>query len=172
MANPRQSDPTASLPGGLPDIDPAERYERGLALKKAGLYKAAIEQFDRAATDPAYTLKAEAQKGICYKSAGLYEEAVRSFQQALKASPGSAKETVQILYALGRTLESLGRVEETLEAYRWIRREDPGYRDVASRIEELSTRRSGPVRAKSEAGERTRTGGMMKSWQDLLRIGR
>jgi tetratricopeptide (TPR) repeat protein len=172
MANPQPGDPTASLPASHPHVDPAERYERGMALKKAGLYKAAIEQFDQAARIPAYALKAEAQKGICYKSAGLYEEAVRSFQRALKASPVSSKETVQILYALGRTLESLGRVEETLEAYRWIRREDPGYRDVAGRIEQLSTRRSEPVHVKSAAAERTRTGGIMKGWQDLLRITR
>ena len=30
------------------------------------------------------------------------------------------------------TLETLGRIAETLEAYRWIRREDPAYRDVAA----------------------------------------
>lgn len=173
MAGPDSNDPLASPPAGLPDIDSAERYERGLALKKAGLYKAAIEQFDQAAADPAYTLKAEAQKGICYKSAGLYEDAVRSFERALKAAQaGSAKETVQILYVLGRTLESLGRVEETLEAYRWIRREDPGYRDVAARIEQLSSRRSGSAKVTSAAREQTRTGGMMKRWQDLIRITR
>ncbi len=47
----------------------------------------------------------------------------------------SSKETVQILYVLGRTLESLRRVAETLEAYRWIRREDPDYRVVTETIE-------------------------------------
>ena len=30
----------------------AERYEHGLTLNKAGLYKAAIEQFEQAAVDP------------------------------------------------------------------------------------------------------------------------
>jgi len=48
---------------------------------------------------------------------------------------------VQILYLLGRTLESLDRIPEALEAYRWLRRESPHYRDVATRIESLSTRR-------------------------------
>ncbi|HEU5408602.1 MAG TPA: tetratricopeptide repeat protein, partial [Nitrospira sp.] len=81
------------------------------------------------------------QIGLCYKLSGRYEDAVTAFQKALKAAPASPKETVQILYVLGRTLESLGRVAETLEAYRWIRREDAAYRDVAERIERLSSRR-------------------------------
>jgi tetratricopeptide (TPR) repeat protein len=124
-----------------PEVSPSERYERGLALKKAGLYKAAIDQFEMAAVDQPLAVKAHAQIGLCYKLSGCYDEAVTAFQKALKAPPASPKETVQILYVLGRTLESLGRVAETLEAYRWIRREDAVYRDVAERIERLSSRR-------------------------------
>ena len=124
-----------------PAVNPAERYERGIALKKAGLYKAAIEQFEQAAADRLLAVKAYVQIGLCYKLFGRYVEVVPAFQQALKALPTSSKETVQILYVLGRTLESLGRIAETLEAYRWIRREDPAYRDVAERIERLSVRR-------------------------------
>jgi tetratricopeptide (TPR) repeat protein len=124
-----------------PEVSPAERYERGLALKKAGLHKAAIDQFEMAAVDLPLAVKAYAQIGLCYKLSGRHEEAITAFQKALKATPVSSKETVQILYVLGRTLESLGRVAETLEAYRWLRREDPAYRDVAERIERLSTRR-------------------------------
>ena len=123
------------------EVGPAERYERGVALKKAGLHKAAIEQFEMAAVDMSLAVKAHAQIGLCYKLSGRYEEAVPAFQKALKSTQASSKETVQILYVLGRTLESLGRVAETLEAYRWIRREDPAYRDVAERIEQLSARR-------------------------------
>lgn len=133
------SDPAARASNQT--VNPAERYERGIALKKAGLYKAAIEQFELAAVDRAMAVKAHAQIGLCYKLSGRYEEAVPAFQEALKATPASSKETVQILYVLGRTLESLGRIAETLEAYRWIRREDSEYRDVAERIERLSARR-------------------------------
>jgi tetratricopeptide (TPR) repeat protein len=149
-------------------IDPAERYERGLALKKAGLYEAAIEQFQAAACDPALALKAHANIGLCFKSVGRNDDAIAAFRQALHCSARSSRETVQILYVLGRTLESLGRIAETLEAYRWIRREDPGYRDVAGRIEQLSSRRSVPGK-KSAAGDSSWVGGVLKSWQDLLK---
>ena len=40
-----------------------------------------------------------------------------------------------------KTLESLERIPEAMEAYRWLRREAPQYRDVAMRIESLSMRR-------------------------------
>ena len=144
------SDPIKDLSNQ--DVSPAERYERGLALKKAGLYKAAIDQFVMAAVEVSLAVKAYAQMGLCYKLSGCYEDAVTAFQKALKATPGSSKETVQILYVLGRTLESLGRVAETLEAYRWIRREDAAYRDVAERIEQLSARR--PTMVTKKAGSR------------------
>ena len=162
--------PESDVPESLPSDHAAESYERGLALRKAGLFKQAIEQFEKAASDPALALKAYAQIGLCHKSAGRYEEAVTAFRNALKTSPGTSKETVQILYVLGRTLESLGRFAETLEAYRWIRREDPGYRDVANRINHLSSRRSSagpqkstPVQSGSWIGD------MLKSWQGLLK---
>ena len=121
-----------------PIVVPSERYERGLTLKKAGLLKSAIEQFELAAVDRTFALKARAQIGLCFKAAGRYEDAVTAFRAALTMSVGSSKKTVQILYVLGRTLESLGRIPETLEAYRWIRREDAGYRDVGQRLERLS----------------------------------
>ncbi len=161
--------PTARLNhADEPVIDARERYERGLALKKAGQYKSAIEQFRQAAEDKALAVKAYAQMGLCYKSAGRHEEAVAAFRKALTASAGSSKETVQILYVLGRTLESLGRIADTLEAYRWIRREDPAYRDVASRIERLSSRRA-TGGGKSTSADTSGVGSVLKSWQQLLR---
>jgi hypothetical protein len=62
----------------------------------------------------------------------------------------------------------LGRVAETLEAYRWIRREDPGYRDVADRIELLSSRRPVSPNAKGHIEAATWTDSVRKTWQDIL----
>lgn len=162
--------PAQSNATGACDIQSEERYERGLALKKAGMFKPAIEQFEQASAVPGLAMKAYAQIGLCYKSAGRYEDAVTAFRNALKTSPGTSKETVQILYVLGRTLESLGRFSETLEAYRWIRREDPGYRDVANRIDHLSSRRPAAGSQKSAPQQSgSWVGDMLKSWQGLLK---
>ena len=121
--------------------DGHESYERATALKNVGLFRQAAEHFEKAAQDPAYALKGSAQMGLCLKKSGQQEEAVAAFRRALQVPSTSSKEQVQILYLLGRTLESLGRIPETLETYRWLRRESPQYRDVALRIESLSTRR-------------------------------
>ena len=130
-------DATAST--GVPDGH--EAYERGTALKNVGLFRQAAEHFEKAAEDPAYALKGFAQMGLCLKNGGKQEEAVAAFRRALQMPATSSKEQVQILYLLGRTLESLSRIPEALEVYRWLRREAPQYRDVAMRIESLSTRR-------------------------------
>ena len=145
--------------------DAAEKYERGVALRKTGLFKQAIQEFEQAAEDRTYALKAHAQIGLCHKSLGRHEEAVVSFRNALKSPQSSRKETVQILYVLGRSLEMLGRTGETLEVYRWIRREDPAYRDVEFRIQQLSVRRTSSVRSRPPASW---VGGILRSWQVLL----
>jgi len=129
----------ATASTGTPDGQ--EAYERGTTLKNVGLFKQAAEHFEKAAQDPAYALKGLAQMGLSLKKSGKQEEAVAAFRQALQVPATSSKEQVQILYLLGRTLESLGRIPEALESYRWLRREAPQYRDVAMRIESLSTRR-------------------------------
>ena len=147
-------------------LDAAENYERGVVLRKAGLFKEAIQEFEQAAASQSYALKAYAQIGLCHKSKGRYEEAVTAFRRALQSPSASTKETVQILYVLGRTLEVLGRVEETLEAYRWIRREDPDYRDVAQRIRELSAKRLQVFRA----SQPSRISTLLRSWQGFLRL--
>ena len=155
----------ATASSGTPDGQ--EAYERGMALKNVGLFKQAAEHFEKAAQDPAYALKGFAQMGLNLKKSGKEEEAVAAFRRALQVPATSSKEQVQILYLLGRTLESLGRIPEALEAYRWLRREAPRYRDVAGRIESLSTRRIQPdKRLTSESGSWTRQ--MLQSCRHLL----
>ena len=151
--------------------DGHESYERGTALKNVGLFRQAAEHFEKAAQDPAYALKGFAQMGLSLKKSGKQEEAIAAFRRALQVPATSSKEQVQILYLLGRTLESLGRIPEALEAYRWLRREAPQYRDVAMRIESLSTRR---IHADNRQGQGRSPWAQQafQMWQDLLRNGK
>ena len=148
-----------------------EAYEQGMVLKNVGLFRQAAEHFEKAAQDPAYALKGFAQMGLSLKRSGRHEEAVAAFRRALQVPSTSSKEQVQILYLLGRTLESLDRTPEALETYRWLRREAPQYRDVATRIESLSSRRihhddrQGP--SDSPWAQQA-----LQMWQGLLRNGK
>ena len=172
---------SASIPGALLQTieatastetpDGQEAYERGTTLKNVGLFKQAAEHFEKAAQDPAYALKGFAQMGLSLKKSGKQEEAVAAFRRALQVPATSSKEQVQILYLLGRTLESLRRIPEALESYRWLRREAPQYRDVAMRIESLSTR---PLHTGSRQGQGDSPWAQqaLQIWQGLLQNGK
>jgi tetratricopeptide (TPR) repeat protein len=149
-------------------LSPLHRYERGLVLKRVQIFDKAIEEFQQAATDPQYAGEAHVQIGLCLRSAGRYEEAIAAFRQALTWPPFSSERSVRILYLLGRALESLGRYAETLEIYRWIIREDPGYLDVVYRLEDLSSGRN-PL-SRRQPVDQAWVGDMLKFCQGLLKI--
>ena len=159
----------ATASKGTPDGH--ESYEQGTALKNVGLFRQAAEHFEKAAQDPAYTLKALAQMGLSLKKSGKLEEAITAFRHALQVPSASSKEQVQILYLLGRTLESLNRIPEALEAYRWLRREAPQYRDVALRLESLSMRRMHTDYPQGQ-GNSPWAHQALQMWQGLLRKGK
>ncbi|MCS6284618.1 MAG: hypothetical protein H8K08_04235 [Nitrospira sp.] len=169
MSEPECSKPAPSAIQTGPAVEADESYERGLALRKAGLFRPSIEQFEKAAADPVYALKAYAHMGLSYKSCNQYVEAVEAFRNAL-SSPGAAtKDVVQILYVLGRTLESLGRIAEALEAYRWLRREDSLFRDVGARIDSLSAGRTQSTPRLAQTDMRARHKSPLHAWNSLLR---
>ena len=147
--------------------DGQESYEQATALKNVGLFRQAAEHFEKAAQDPAYALKGFAQMGLSLTKSGRQEDAVAAFRRALQVPSTSSKEQVQILYLLGRTLESLGRIPEALEAYRWLRREAPQYRDVATRIESFSTGRMHRDNHQGE-GDSPWAKQALQMWQGLL----
>ena len=151
--------------------DGQDAYERGTVLKNVGLFRQAAEHFEKAAQDPAYALKGFAHMGLCLKKSGRQEEAVAAFRRALQIPSTLLKEQVQILYLLGRTLESLERIPEALEAYRWLRREAPQYRDVALRIESLSTRRTHIDNRQGQA-DNPWARQALQMWLGLLRNGK
>lgn len=122
-----------------------EYYEHGLVLKRVQMFHQAVDDFRKAAVDPHYTGKAHVQIALCLNSAGRHEEAVMAFRQGLATRTFSAEEERHILYHMGQTLESLGRYEECLEVYSWIRKEAPGFGDLAQRMEHLRAGGSGPV---------------------------
>jgi tetratricopeptide (TPR) repeat protein len=115
----------------------AKHYERGRVLKHALMFDQAREEFQHVASDPQYAGNVHVQIALCLLATGRYDEAVVAYRQALEVGTFSSKEKAHILYLLGKTLESLGRYAEALEAYGWTRNEDPGFQDVAQRIKHL-----------------------------------
>ena len=122
-----------------------ERYERGLVLKRVQMFLEAIDDFRKAAADPHYTGSAHVQIALCLIATGRHEEAVMAFRQGLATQTFTAEEECHILYHMGKSLEFLGRYAECREVYNRIRKEDPGFGDLAQRMKYLNAGRSGPV---------------------------
>lgn len=143
-----------------------DHYERGRVLKHALMFDQAREEFQHVASDPQYAGNAHVQIALCLLATGRYDDAVVAYRQALEVGTFSSKEKAHILYLLGKTLESLGRHAEALEAYGWTRNEDPGFKDVAQRIKHLLAGGRGalPQRrpaSRSVVGDMVRLGGQL-----------
>ena len=117
----------------------SELYERGFVLMELRMFHPAIDDFQTAARDARYAGKAYVPMALCLRALGRYEEAVAALRRAILSPLVSPVEQRHILYNLGRTLESLGRYEESLEVYDRICREDPEFHDVAQRIQYVSS---------------------------------
>lgn len=103
------------------------------------MFHPAIDDFQTAARDARYAGKAYVPMALCLSALGRHEEAVAAFRRAITSPMVSPVEQRHILYQLGQTLESLGRCAESLEVYGWISKGDPGFRDVAQRIQYVSS---------------------------------
>jgi tetratricopeptide (TPR) repeat protein len=123
----------------LQQMSSSELYERGLVLMELRMFHPAIDDFQTVAKDARYAGKAYVPMALCLKAIGQQEEAVAAFRQAIMSPMVSPVEQHHILYQLGQTLESLGRWAESLEVYGWIRKGDPGFRDVAQRMKYMSS---------------------------------
>ncbi|MFO0706420.1 MAG: PilZ domain-containing protein [Nitrospira sp.] len=120
-----------------------DMYEHGLTLKRVQMFDQAIDDFKRAALDPQYASKAQVQIALCLKAAGRHEDAIAAFRQVSVLPTLSSEERRHVSYHMAQLLESLGRHDESLEIYGRIKKEDPGFRDVARRIRQIGSGEAG-----------------------------
>jgi general secretion pathway protein A len=120
-----------------PVSSPEEDYASAMALKTEGRLKEAVELFHSAARDKAIGFKAHSQVGLCYVKMKEHHAAIQAFRTALEDSTVLQQDTLDVLYVLGRSLESVGRPGQALEAYHCISHVTPTFRDVATRLRGL-----------------------------------
>ena len=115
-------------------------YAKGVAMRKEGRPKEAIEVLELAGKSPAYRLKAQVQIGLCHRAAGEHRTAIKIFRAALDDKSASCTELLDIQYFLARTLETAGQIAEAVEIYRRIADTNRRYKDAASRVHSLSSK--------------------------------
>jgi lipopolysaccharide biosynthesis regulator YciM len=77
--------------------------------------------------------------GQLYRERGELAQAVEWFERATEAPPSSTDAGRSMLYDLAETLAELGEPGRALAVFLELQSEAPKYRDVAARIERLST---------------------------------
>jgi tetratricopeptide (TPR) repeat protein len=160
---------TNEFPETGPVSSPEEDYEQGMMLKDDGQLKEAVDMFHSAAKDKALGLKAYAQVGFCYVKMREPHAAIQAFRTALNDKSALPRDMMDVLYFLGRSLESIGKTSQAVEIYHRIDHSTPSFRDVATRLEGL---RRAPRQARkteqSAAGKHSWFSGVVDNFQRFL----
>ena len=160
---------SAESAGDHPVSSPQEDYTRAIGLKEEGRLKEAVELFHSAARDKSMWFKAYSQVGLCYRKMKEHHAAVQAFRTALEDPTALEDDTLDVLYVLGRSLESVGKAGQALEVYHRISDVTPTFRDVATRLQELrQTSKQSSHKVKSITETRSWFSGMVNNVQRFL----
>ncbi len=160
---------SAELGEAYPVNSPAEDYARAMVLKEEGRLREAVELFHSAARDKSMWFKAYSQVGLCYVRMKEHHAAIQAFRTALEDPTALQQDTLDVLYVLGRSLESVGKAGQALEVYQRINHVTPTFRDVANRLRELQQPlKQTSHKGKSLTGKHTWFGGVVDNVQRFL----
>jgi tetratricopeptide (TPR) repeat protein len=115
--------------------DLAIRFEMGALYFKAGQISEAIQEFQKAQSNPHKRIASMNYLAQCFAKRKMYDLAARKLQEAIKEKAVLDEEKKDLIYNLGSVLESMGKKEEAIEQLKQIYEADSGYRDVAAKVE-------------------------------------
>ncbi|MBM3845122.1 MAG: tetratricopeptide repeat protein [Verrucomicrobia bacterium] len=111
------------------------KYELGELYFKAGKITEAIQEFQKAQTNPNRRLHCVGYLGQCFARRGMHDMASRKFQEALREKAEFDEHKKELIYHLGCSLESMGKRTEAIDQFKLIYEIDIGYRDVAAKVD-------------------------------------
>jgi tetratricopeptide (TPR) repeat protein len=129
--------------------DTATHYDLGIAYMEMGLHAEAIEEFKLCLTNDGRLCTAHTMIGLSYVAKGDMAPALEHFVAALNSPGRTPDEEITLWFEIGNAYELLGRASEALVYYEKVEELNPGFRDVAARIERLGVTKS----AKEEVDE-------------------
>jgi tetratricopeptide (TPR) repeat protein len=119
------------------EADSATHYDLGVAYKEMGLVTEAITEFEQAARDPHRECMCYAMIGLIYLEQSQLERSAEAYVKALGAQSKTVEQEMNLYYDLGTVYEMKGQKGDALYYFQKIARRDPGYRDVADRLNAL-----------------------------------
>lgn len=121
----------------------AQHYRLAVAYRDMGMTVEAIGALEVAARSTGHRFEAALVLGQLYRERGMYAAAIEWFERAAETPAPSVEKGRAVLYDSGELLVSAGEMERALAVFLEIQAEAGVYRDVAARIEELSTTAGG-----------------------------
>jgi tetratricopeptide (TPR) repeat protein len=119
-------------------LDDAEtHYQLGLAFLEQGLTGEAVEELSQAARDPKLALDSFSAIGQAYLQKRDFEEAEKWLRKALAAAREGSEQYYALVYELAGVVEGAEDRDKAVSLLREVRTWNPGYRDVAARLEGL-----------------------------------
>lgn len=128
----------AGVRAQVTNADAATHYDLGVAYKEMGLIPDAINEFEAAARDPSRECMCHAMIGLIYLEQGDLDKAAEAYIRGLSAAEKTVEQEMSLYYDLGNVYEMKGQNQDALYYFQKIARRDPGYRDVADRIQALA----------------------------------
>ena len=111
------------------------RFELGQLYFQAGKIGEAIQEFQKAQSNPHRRIAAMNYLAQCFAKRRMFELATRTLQGALKEKVVFDDEKKELIYNLGCVLESMGKKDEAIKQFELIYEVDIGYRDVAAKVD-------------------------------------
>ncbi|HVY25584.1 MAG TPA: tetratricopeptide repeat protein [Polyangiaceae bacterium] len=127
----------AGVKAQVADNDSATHYDLGVAYKEMGLLPDAVGEFETAGRDAARECMCFAMIGLIYLEQSQLDRAAEAYVRALSAAQKTVEQEMSLYYDLGNVYEMKGKNQDALYYFQKIARRDPGYRDVADRIQQL-----------------------------------
>jgi tetratricopeptide (TPR) repeat protein len=111
------------------------RFELGQLYFQAGKINEAIQEFQKAQSNPNRKVKALSYLGQCYARKNMNDLATRTFENALKEKLVWDEEKKDLTYNLGAVLEKMGRRDDAKRQFEEIFGVDSSYKDVQKKID-------------------------------------
>ncbi len=110
------------------------RYDLGALYMKIGNIQGAIEQFQKAVSQPQRRVASLNYLGQCFQHEGLHDLAIDQYTKAIEELPIKDGLKKEITYNLAAAYEAIGDADKSITEYKKIAAVDFGYRDVRQKI--------------------------------------
>jgi len=115
------------------------QLQLGRVYLESGLDNEAIAAFQTASQDARYEMESWKMLGLCFMHKGQYDLALEQLQRAVERHSEMDDEGKGLRYSQAEAYELMGKKEEALAIYKRIYSQDINFRDVARKVDALST---------------------------------